>query len=84
MGLRPTQGDEKRFLFSNYCSGKHRPSLCHLDRSAAEWRDLRSSGSFVERLFDRGLMGLRKRMKMYEHGCGFVSGHDFSRTANAF
>jgi hypothetical protein len=40
MDLRPTQGDEKQILFSNYSLWKHRPSLCHLDRSAAEWRDL--------------------------------------------
>src|SRR5580658_9013613 len=32
MGLRPTQGDEKRVLFSNYCCRKRRPPLCHLDR----------------------------------------------------
>src|SRR5580658_1227973 len=32
MGLRPTQGDEKRVLFSNYCCWKRRPPLCHLDR----------------------------------------------------
>src|ERR1700733_8768473 len=32
MGLRPTQGDEKRILFSNYCCWKRRPPLCHLDR----------------------------------------------------
>ena len=30
-----SQGDEKRVLFSNYCCWKHRPPLCHLDRSAA-------------------------------------------------
>jgi len=41
MGLRPNQGDEKRPLFSNYSPWKHRPFLCHLDRSAAQWRDLR-------------------------------------------
>jgi hypothetical protein len=29
----PTQGDGKKLLFSNYCSWKHRPFLCHLDRS---------------------------------------------------
>jgi hypothetical protein len=40
MGLRPTQGDEKRLLFSNYSAWKHRPPPCHLDRSAAQWRDL--------------------------------------------
>jgi hypothetical protein len=39
-GLRPTQGDEKRLLFSGDCRWKHRPPLCHLDRSAAQWRDL--------------------------------------------
>jgi hypothetical protein len=53
MGLRPTQGDEKRLLFSNYCPWKHRPPLCHLDRSEAQWRDLRFSGPFLEMFFDR-------------------------------
>ncbi len=41
MGLRPTQGDENRVkegLVRNYTN------LCHLDRSAAEWRDLRFAG----------------------------------------
>src|SRR6202046_4071133 len=32
MGLRPTQGDEERVLFSNHCCWKRRPPLCHLDR----------------------------------------------------
>jgi hypothetical protein len=31
--LWPTQGDEKRLLFSNDCRWRHRPPLCHLDRS---------------------------------------------------
>ena len=38
MGLRPTHGDENRVeegLVGNYIF------LCHLDRSEAEWRDLR-------------------------------------------
>jgi hypothetical protein len=30
-----TEGDKKRLLFSNYSPWKRRPSLCHLDRSAA-------------------------------------------------
>ena len=51
MGLWPTQGDEKRLLFSNNCRWRHRPPLCHLDRSAAQWRDLRSSGPFWEMCF---------------------------------
>ena len=51
MGLWPTQGDEKRLLFSNNCRWKHRPPLCHLDRSAAQWRDLRFSGPFLEMCF---------------------------------
>jgi hypothetical protein len=40
MGLGPTQGDEKPFLLSNYSLWKRHPSLCHLDRSEAQWRDL--------------------------------------------
>jgi hypothetical protein len=32
MGLRPTQGDEKRVRFSNYRRRKRRPPLCPLDR----------------------------------------------------
>src|SRR5580698_730289 len=51
MDLRPTQGDEKRVLFSNYCRWKRRPPLCHLDRSAAQWRDLRSQRSFPGNVF---------------------------------
>src|SRR5580658_7879327 len=53
MGLRPTQGDEKRVLFSNYCCWKRRPPLCHLDRSSegAEWRDLRCQRSFPGNVF---------------------------------
>jgi hypothetical protein len=33
MGLWPTQGDEKRLLFSSDCRWRRRPPLCHLDRS---------------------------------------------------
>ena len=53
MGLRPTQGDEKRVLFSNYCCWKRRPPLCHLDRSSegAEWRDLRFQRTFPGNVF---------------------------------
>src|ERR1700679_3941054 len=40
VGHRPTQGDEKWVLFGNHTQWKHRPPVCHLDRSAAEWRDL--------------------------------------------
>src|ERR1700722_11673090 len=45
LGLR-SQGEEKRVLFSNDCCWKRRPPLCHLDRSAAEGRDLRCQRSF--------------------------------------
>jgi hypothetical protein len=55
MSLRPIQGDEKRLLFGNYCPSKHRPPLCHLDRSAAKWRDLRFSGPFLGMFFLREL-----------------------------
>jgi hypothetical protein len=60
MGLRPTQSDEKRLLFSDYSPWKGRPPLCHLDRSVAQWRDLRFGGSFPEMFFDRPL---RKKSK---------------------
>src|ERR1700744_1883511 len=51
MGQRPTQGDERRVLSSNYRCWKRRPPLCHLDRSAAEWRDLRCQRSFPRNVF---------------------------------
>jgi hypothetical protein len=59
IGLRPTQGDEKRLLFNSYSPWKHRPSLCHLDRSAAQWRDLRFNGPFLGMFFDRAAMDVR-------------------------
>jgi hypothetical protein len=44
-GALPEREDaEELLLFSNYSSWKHRPPLCHLDRSAAQWRDLRFNG----------------------------------------
>ena len=52
MGLRPTEGDEKQLPFSNYSPWKHRPPLCHPDRSEAQWRDLRFGGSPLEMFFD--------------------------------
>ena len=33
MGLRPTQGDEKRFLSGNRSPWERRPSLCHPERT---------------------------------------------------
>jgi hypothetical protein len=48
MALRPTQGGEKRFLFSNHCRWRRRTPLCHLDRSAAKWRDLRADALSLE------------------------------------
>jgi hypothetical protein len=33
MGLRPTQGDEKRLLSSNRSLWKRRPPLCHPERT---------------------------------------------------
>jgi hypothetical protein len=59
MGLRPNQCSEKRLSFSNYSPWKRRPTLCHLDRSAAQWRDLRFSGPFVEMCFSTGAFALR-------------------------
>ena len=59
----PTQGDEKRLLFSNYSAWKDRPPLCHLDRSEAQWRDLRSLLGNVFRQRSRGPSGPPKVMK---------------------
>jgi hypothetical protein len=39
-GLGPTKGDENTFCSATTLPWKHRPPLCHLDRSAAKWRDL--------------------------------------------
>jgi hypothetical protein len=71
MGLC-TQGDEKRLLFSHYSPWKHRPPLCHLDRSAAQWRDLRFSASSLEVFCDRGIWAfgppkLMKRLLFSNH-----------------
>src|ERR1700744_6185104 len=68
MGLRPTQGDEKRVLFSNHTQWKRRPPLCHLDRSSegGEWRDLRFQRSFPGNVFrpeESWAKGLPKVMK---------------------
>src|SRR5580693_1071590 len=46
----------KRVLFSNYCCRKRRPPLCHLDRSAAQWRDLRCRRSFLGNVFSTEVM----------------------------
>ncbi len=58
MGLRPTQGDEKPLLFSNYPLWKRHPPLCHLDRSAAQWRDLRFQRPFPGNVFRQRSHGL--------------------------
>src|SRR5277367_3869848 len=65
----PTQGDEKRLLFINYCPWKHRPPLCHLDRSAAKWRDLRFSGPSLEMFFLQRNHGLRPPKVMKNGSC---------------
>ena len=70
MGLRPTQGDEKRLLSTNDSAWKHRPPLCHLDRSAAQWRDLRFSGPFLEMFFDRVYPDFLLRAARDDHVCG--------------
>jgi hypothetical protein len=40
MGLRPTYQDENGFYSATSLPEKRRPHPCHLDRSAAQWRDL--------------------------------------------
>jgi hypothetical protein len=39
------------FLFSSRSLWKRRPTLCHLDRSAAQWRDLRFQRSSPDNVF---------------------------------
>jgi hypothetical protein len=48
MGLLPTQGDEKRPLFSNCSQWKRRPLLCDPECS----RDLQFCGLLLEMFFD--------------------------------
>jgi hypothetical protein len=55
MGLRPTQGDEKRL---GPATTLYEPSPSPLS-SRAKPRDLQFRGPFVEMFFDRGVMGLR-------------------------
>src|ERR1700727_1633552 len=43
-----------RVLFSNYSCRKRGPPLCHLDRSAAYWRDLRFQRSLLGTMFSTG------------------------------
>src|SRR5580698_3484089 len=40
-----------RLLFGDYCPWKRRPSLCHLDRSKAQWTDLRFQWSLLGNVF---------------------------------
>jgi hypothetical protein len=51
MGLWPTQGDENATV-QQLLSLEAPRSPCHPDRSAAQWRDLRFGGSFLEMLFE--------------------------------
>ena len=43
-----TPGVRAAVMFSNHYSRKRNPPLCHIDRSAAQWRDLRFRGSLAE------------------------------------
>jgi len=61
MSLWPTHADENQLPFGNYSPWKHRPPLCHPDRSVAQWRDLRFGGSFLEMFFDSGFCSIRER-----------------------
>jgi hypothetical protein len=51
MGLRPTQGDEKRLLSSNRSLWKRRPPLCHPERtriSCCAALDMTACAAFIE------------------------------------
>src|SRR6202034_4093361 len=53
----PPKATKNRFCSLTTIPGKRRPPLCHLDRSAAQWRDLRFSGPLMEMFFDGGNHG---------------------------
>ena len=59
MGLRPTQGDEKRVLFSNYCCWKapSSPLSSRPERSVVERSAVSAVLPFV--ISTGGVMGLR-------------------------
>ena len=48
MGLGPPKVMKSTLCSATTLPWKHHPPLCHLDRSAAQWRDLRFSGPFLE------------------------------------
>jgi hypothetical protein len=52
MGLRPTQGDEKRLFSSNHSPWNRRPSLCHPERS----RGICSFSRFSHKLSPMGVL----------------------------
>jgi hypothetical protein len=54
MGVRPTQGNEKR-LGPASTLYEPLPFPCHPDRSEAERRDLRFRGPFLDMCFDRSV-----------------------------
>jgi hypothetical protein len=51
MGLRPTQGDEKRLLSSNRSLWKRRPPLCHPERTRISYYaapEMATCAAFIE------------------------------------
>ena len=57
-------------LFGNHTQWKRHPPLCHLDRSVAQWRDLRSRGPFLGMFFDRAYPDFLLRAASDVHVCG--------------
>jgi hypothetical protein len=47
MGLRPTQGDEKRLLSSNRSLRKRRPPLCYPERTRISYNAAPTTATFA-------------------------------------
>ena len=67
MGLRPTEGDEKRLVPATTLYGIVTLSLS----SRPERRDLRFRGPFVEMFFDRAYPDFLPRRTRNAHVCAF-------------
>jgi hypothetical protein len=61
--MDPSRASKKRaYTPERNCRSLHRPLLCHLDRSAASWRDLRFSGPVLGMFFARAKHSGRARV----------------------
>src|ERR1700691_3770833 len=64
----PPKATKNRFCSLTTIPGKRRPPLCHLDRSAAQWRDLRFQRSSHGNVFLTKRGALRCHTQAYDVG----------------